>query len=940
MAAIAERSARVWRGLEQAGSSRRAPTAVFASALALWWLEALALPLAPGRDLGTYLGAYAQLFQADPIDLGYVLNRTPVAPLVMGGLLDLAGGALAEPAMSLLYAASVAAWFAAARVLGGAAAVAAAAVLLLWPGYALLFHELSADAVFAAAFAGWSLLAVRALSRGARPAGMLGLGLAAGGLALVRPGNQALLVLALLPLALPGRWRRRLLASLAFAAAMAAVLAGWTLRNGLLYGNYTFARGGNATVPFFRAFVTDKIVRPDNGPASRELARAVARELLPQEPYRSYGITLDEFFRLASPRMQEDLVALSDRVKGWRTNHRWLREVAFEAVRAHPGTYARGVAVTVGQLLTQGLYRPLSAEGSGGGPERREEERTIVVQGRRLPRPSEGEPIPAPHEGGVATPDGSISTVWTSPTERHLVFSHPGDEPRYRALRRRMGELVKGLPDREGSREASLRLNQASRWFPPAAFWLALGLAAFALRRPRGAAALAAPTGAAAVVILVSALGLPAEPHYSLPVAPAFLLLAAVGLLAPRGERASAGGPAEAARLLGRLAVAAGSLAALAWAARSYAANVESRIAAGEPPHDLQVFLRAASRVVEGASPYAYQGDATYAYPPLLAYLAAPVQPLSVAAATVAWTLLSLAAVAGALWLLGVRDWRCYCLAAAYPATRSAVNLGTAGPLLLLALAAAWRWRHRLFVPAAAAALAIAVKLFLWPLAAWLALGRRRSAGPAAAVVTIGLVLLPWAPLGFAGLREYPGLLRRLADDEAWASYSLTAVGMRAHLPQEAALALSLAVAAGLLAGAAWAARRGRGGEQEGEAASLALVLAAALSASPIVWLHYFLLLLAPVAAVSRRLSPLWLLPLAYWPLPQTGWPGGDPARLALALAVTAAVTAAAALPAARAWSGERGELLLRLLPGRLGMNERQPGEGGPVGGGVERAEG
>ncbi len=908
---------------------------MFACALALWWLEALALPLAPGRDFGTYLGSYAQLFQAHLVDLGYVLHRTPVAPLVMGGVLDVAGGALAEPAMSVLYAASVTAWFAAARTFSGVAGLGVALLLLLWPGYAILFHELSADAVFAAAFAGWSLLAVRALSSGGRPAPMAALGLGAGGLALIRPGNQALLVLVLLPLALPGPWRRRLAAALAFAAAMAAVLAGWTVHNGIRYGNYTFARGGNAAVPFFRAFVIDKIVRPDNGPASRELARAVARELLPKEPYRSYGITLEEFFRLASPRMQEDLVALSDRVKGWRSNHRWLREVALEAVRAHPGAYAGGVAVTVGELLTRGLYRPLPPVGSGASGHGQGPQATIVVAGRRLPKPTEGEPIPAPHEGGPATPDGSIYTVWTSPTEHHLVFVRPGDEARYRALHRRMGDLAARLPDRKGSRAVALRLNQASRWFPPAALWLVLGLVACCLRRPRGATSLAGPVAAAGVVILVTALGLPAQAHYALPVAPAFLLLAAAGLLALRGEQASAVGAA--ARLFFRLGAGALSLALLGWAVRGYVANVESRVSAGEPPHDLQVFLRASSRVLEGASPYAFRGDETYAYPPLLAYLAAPLEPLSMAAATAAWTLLSLAAVVAALWLLGVRDWRCYCLAAAYPATRSAVNLGTVGPLLLLAVAAAWRWRHRMAAPPAAA-VAIAIKLFLWPLAAWLALGRRRWAGPAAAAMAAALILLPWAALGFAGLGGYPALLRRLADEEAWASYSVTALAVRAHLPQAVGLGLSLAAAAALLTGAWWVSRAGRGGERGREAATLTLALAAALASSPIVWLHYFLLLVVSVALARPRLSLVWLLPLAYWPLPQTGWPGGDPARLGLALVVTVTLVAAAVVPAV-ARSREGAEPLLRPLLEPLGVNERPMGEGRPADGPVGRAQ-
>ena len=52
-----------------------------------------------------------------------VLGRTPIAMLVVGGLLDFAGGALAEPVMSLLFAASVVAWFLAARIFGARAAL-------------------------------------------------------------------------------------------------------------------------------------------------------------------------------------------------------------------------------------------------------------------------------------------------------------------------------------------------------------------------------------------------------------------------------------------------------------------------------------------------------------------------------------------------------------------------------------------------------------------------------------------------------------------------------------------------------------------------------------------------------------------------------------------------------------------------------------------------
>ena len=84
-------------------------------------------------------------------------------------------------------------------------------------------------------------------------------------LVLVRPGNQALLVLALLPLFLRLPWRARVASSAAFAAAMLVILGAWTAHNGLRFGDYTLARGGNSRLPFERVFLTERIVSPENG---------------------------------------------------------------------------------------------------------------------------------------------------------------------------------------------------------------------------------------------------------------------------------------------------------------------------------------------------------------------------------------------------------------------------------------------------------------------------------------------------------------------------------------------------------------------------------------------------------------------------------------------------------------------------------------------------
>src|SRR6185437_8951708 len=129
-------------------------------------------------------------------------------------------------------------WFAAARRFNDRAAWLVTVVLLLYPGYTIIFHELSSDAVFAAAFAGWTLLVVRVFSSPA-PAGWAMVGAGVGVLALIRPGNQPLLALVLIPLLLPASTRTRVVSAAAFLVPAVVLLGGWALHNGLRYDNYT-----------------------------------------------------------------------------------------------------------------------------------------------------------------------------------------------------------------------------------------------------------------------------------------------------------------------------------------------------------------------------------------------------------------------------------------------------------------------------------------------------------------------------------------------------------------------------------------------------------------------------------------------------------------------------------------------------------------------------
>ena len=62
-----------------------------------------------------------------------------------------------------------------------------------------------------------------------------------------------------------------------------------------------------------------------------------------------------------------------------------------------------------------------------------------------------------------------------------------------------------------------------------------------------------------------------------------------------------------------------------------------------------------------------------------------------------------------------------------------------------------------------------------------------------------------------------------------------------------------------LLAAVVVLARRGD------ERRAFVVAVAAALACSPIVWLHYFALLLVVVAVAEPRLGLLWFVPLAMW---------------------------------------------------------------------------
>jgi alpha-1,2-mannosyltransferase len=318
---------------------------------------------------------------------------------------------------------------------------------------------------------------------------------------------------------------------------------------------------------------------------------------------------------------------------------------------------------------------------------------------------------------------------------------------------------------------------------------------------------------------------------------------------------------------------------------------------------DFGIFRVASRAVIDGRSPYpaaTVHGVAhfdKFVYPAVTAVLFAPLAELPLELAQIVMLVLGVLCVFIALRLFGVRDWRCYGVAVISSPAVNSLALGAVTSFMLVGVAAAWRYRDRPALNGVLVALTAVVKLFLWPLGLWLLATRRLRA--TAIAIGFGLVMLVagWAAIGFAGLRSYPHLLRVLSQVEEGTSYSPVAL---LHLSSSSAGILTVALGALLVCAvllAAWGV--------EGDRRALAVAVIGSLLVTPIVWLHYFLLLLVPIALYRPRLSPLWFAPVLLWATPSTH-SHGVTWHIALALSVTVLV-------AVRTTAKDQSEWLVRL---------------------------
>lgn len=272
--------------------------------------------------------------------------------------------------------------------------------------------------------------------------------------------------------------------------------------------------------------------------------------------------------------------------------------------------------------------------------------------------------------------------------------------------------------------------------------------------------------------------------------------------------------------------------------------------------YDFLAYHAAAARVLQGQPLYDLSfesagGFGLFYYPPLFAPLILPLGLLPETAAVWAWIALLVASFVAGLIVLPVSRpvrWWVALVGGVGLLFAYSVKLGQVGPILFLLFAVGWRWLDSPVRVGLTAAIGTAIKLqpaivFLWALATrrWVVLG-------VGAVTIAVLAALATLAAGPGAWSDFLKLLGQVADPITTPKNATPgAVAYQMGVSVEIAAALQWLVTAAVLIAILVAARTATA-----EASYLVAVIASQLI-SPVLWDHYAMLLLLPVAYLSAR---------------------------------------------------------------------------------------
>ena len=282
---------------------------------------------------------------------------------------------------------------------------------------------------------------------------------------------------------------------------------------------------------------------------------------------------------------------------------------------------------------------------------------------------------------------------------------------------------------------------------------------------------------------------------------------------------------------------------------------------------DYAAYAAAAERLVHGQPLYDTSvnvsgGFLFFYYPPPFVLIALPFALLPAAAEPEVWIAAMAAAFLVGAALLPVKRevrWAIVLLGGLSWPLAYSLKLGQVGPLLFVLFAAGWRWLDRPGRLGTTIALGTIVKIQPAVVLAWAALDRRwRTIGIAIVVLTAAAVLATLVT-GFSTWADYVAVLRQVsAPITTPHNYTPGAIAFQLGVPEALASGLQLLVIVAVLFAIPWTALR-----SPAEVGFLTAVTASQLL-SPVLWDHYAMLLLLPVAwLLDRRLWWAALIPLA-----------------------------------------------------------------------------
>jgi alpha-1,2-mannosyltransferase len=352
--------------------------------------------------------------------------------------------------------------------------------------------------------------------------------------------------------------------------------------------------------------------------------------------------------------------------------------------------------------------------------------------------------------------------------------------------------------------------------------------------------------------------------------------------LARRRNRPTA--EATAARRLGRAAL---PVVALVLLAAIGGLSLASASSAGTLGYDFLAYHQAANRILSGLplyDPSVQQtgGFGLFYYPPSFALAILPLAPIPAATAVWVWAALSTVAFLVGVAILPVgRDirWLIVLLASLSWPFEYALKLGQVGPLLFLLFAIGWRWLDDARAIGGTAAIGALIKIQPGLVLVWAALTRRWAALAVGIVVLVVVAAVATVVVGGASAwSDFVALLRNVSDPIT-TPHNFTPGAVAWQLGAASDVALAIQVCSSLLALAVVV-----GSSLRGSAGSSYLVtVTASQLLSPVLWDHYAMLLLLPVAWLLARgqwwaiaiplsmsvftigVTPPWAYPVAFW---------------------------------------------------------------------------